>query len=106
MEESEIKELEVTVNAEEFQEILASFSAIKKRVSRLWEERLMKKNKKGKFKRFDQIRIKAHGLGELIAPITTICKTSIGTKPNTTPVFAIKFRWLQLQHITKQELYK
>lgn len=104
MTKPEFKELEITVTADEFQLILDGSSVVKKKVCRLWQDRLLKKNKSGKFKRFDQVRVKAHGKGEFTAPITTICKTSIGERPNTTPVFAIKFNIFKIRHLTKQEL--
>ena len=107
MKEHPTKELEVTVTDDEFKEIIDGAGAIKKKVSKRWNEILMKKSKKkgkgDKFRKFDLLRARAHGIGELTAPITTICKTSIGKKPNHTPVFAIKIDIFKLQ-LTKQEL--
>ena len=102
MKEQPIKELELTVTANEFQTLLNGAGAIQKKVSKLWSDRLTKKTKKNKgekFKDFDLVRVTAHGLGEFTAPITRLCKTSIGVKPNTTPVFAIKINIFEVQRV-------
>lgn len=88
MKKPKIKELLLTVSAEEYQRVLGGAGAITKRVSRLWEDKLMKKS--GDFRKFRQIRVRAHGVGEMVFPRRTICKTSLGEKPNAVPVFAFK----------------
>lgn len=93
--EIEVVELEVIVAADEYQGILDGAGAIQKRVSKFWEDKLM--NEDGSFKGFNRIRVKAHGKSkDILFARQTICKTSIGEKPNTTPVFAIKVDTLGL----------
>ena len=96
-----VVELVVMVTADEYQGILDGVGAIKKRVCKLWEQRLMNEN--GTFKKFNRIRVKAHGMAkDIIFARRTICKTSIGKKPNSTPVFAIKVDCLNFKLVKRE----